>query len=214
MNNLSLERCPWCKTAKPYLSLEGKKFQGKVLGDNWEEVWACYRCSTCKNMILAQIGSNLYGLIEYHVYAYFPSGDDEISEHIPATVASSLKQAQNSTAQPDGCVMLCARAVDAMLQEKGFQEGRLYSRIEEAVKEHLITADMAKWAHQVRLESNDSRHVDLKALPSTIDNAKQCLEFTMALAEILFVLPARVSRGIETTTPQPASSDSKEDKDG
>ena len=44
------------------------------------------------------------------------------------------------------------------LQDKGLKEGTLYARIDQAAKEHLVTLEMASWAHQVRLDANDERH--------------------------------------------------------
>ncbi len=85
----------------------------------------------------------------------------ELSDVIPATARRYLYQAQESLHSPDGAVMLAANAVDAMLKAKGYQDGRsLYSRIKAAADDHLITADMALWAHQVRLEANNPRHSD------------------------------------------------------
>jgi hypothetical protein len=85
----------------------------------------------------------------------------ELSDVIPATARRYLYQAQESLHSPDGAVMLAASAVDAMLKAKGYQDGRSpYSRIKAAADDHLITADMALWAHQVRLEANNPRHSD------------------------------------------------------
>ena len=71
--------------------------------------------------------------------------------------------------------MLAASAVDAMLKEKGYLKGSLYDRIEEAAKAHLISPEMAKWAHAVRLDANDQRHADHAAtLPAEAD-ARQIL---------------------------------------
>jgi hypothetical protein len=61
--------------------------------------------------------------------------------------------------------MLSAGAVDAMLKAKGFVQGSLYERIDEAATKGLITADMTKWAHQVRLLLLKSLQVSWKALP-------------------------------------------------
>lgn len=93
--------------------------------------------------------------------------------------------------------MLAASSVDAMLKEKGYTEGNLYPRIEQAVKDHLITKEMSKWAHQVRLDANDQRHADESAeLPTEVD-AKKTIQFAQALAEFLFVLPAMVEQGLK-----------------
>jgi hypothetical protein len=95
--------------------------------------------------------------------------------------------------------MLAASAIDAMLKAKGLKNGTLYTRIDEASKTHLITADMSAWAHEVRLDANDQRHADETApLPDSHD-AERSIEFAQALGEVLFVLPARVARGRDTT---------------
>src|SRR5207249_7822249 len=97
-------------------------------------------------------------------------------------------------------VMLAASAVDAMLKSKGYKDGSLNARINQAVKDHLITEDMGKWAHDVRLDANDQRHVDEESdLPSEAD-AKRVVEFTKSPALFLFVLPAMVTRGIKDAT--------------
>lgn len=91
--------------------------------------------------------------------------------------------------------MLTASAVDAMLKDKGYKEGSLNARIDTAAKDHIITAEMAAWAHEIRLDANDQRHADEEAvLPSSADAGK-VIEFANALAQFLYVLPARVERG-------------------
>lgn len=101
----------------------------------------------------------------------------------------------NSRHAPAGAVMLAASSVDAMLKAKGYSEGNLYGRIDQAASDHLITSDMAAWAHDVRLEANGQRHADSDtALPTSAD-ASRVIDFARALAEFLFVLPARVSLG-------------------
>ena len=91
--------------------------------------------------------------------------------------------------------MLTASAVDAMFKDKGFKDGSLKSRIDAASAAHLITAEMAAWGHEIRLDANDQRHADETAeLPGAADAAK-AIEFAKALAQFLYVLPARVQRG-------------------
>jgi hypothetical protein len=129
---------------------------------------------------------------------------------IPQKARDYLNQAMDSIQSPAGAVMLAASAVDELLKQKGYTEGKLYPRINKAQKEHLITPDMAKWAHQVRLDANDQRHADENASLPTEKDAKRSIEFATAFAEFLFVLPSKVTRGLEeslsakpTTPPQP-----------
>jgi hypothetical protein len=120
-----------------------------------------------------------------------------VESEVPERAGAFLQQAMDSLHSPVGAVLLCASAVDAMLKNKGYTEGNLFTRIDKAATEHLITADMAKWAHSVRLDANDQRHADSAAdLPSASD-AKRSLDFASTLAQILFVLPARVKRGLQ-----------------
>jgi hypothetical protein len=131
--------------------------------------------------------------------ACFPSGTRSISKEIPEKPREFLRQAQESLAQAAGSLMLSASAVDSMLKAKGYKAGTLYARIKQATEDRLITEDMEKWAHQVRLDANDQRHSDEDAPLPTEQDAERSLRFALALAEFLFVLPARVTRGIQET---------------
>ena len=72
----------------------------------------------------------------------FPSSP-EVDEALPEKARTYLRQALNSLSAPAGAVMLAASAVDAMLKGKGLKEGSLYSRIDKAATDHLITKEMA-----------------------------------------------------------------------
>ncbi len=94
--------------------------------------------------------------------------------------------------------MLAASAVDAMLKAKEYREGSLYARINQAATDHIITEDMARWAHHVRLGANEPRHADEEKPHATPQiEAAQSVEFASALGHILFVLPSRVTRGLK-----------------
>jgi hypothetical protein len=119
----------------------------------------------------------------------------EVSDTVPQRARDFLGQAIASVHAPAGAVMLAASAVDAMLKVKGLSEGSLYARIDAAAETHLVTEDMAEWAHEVRLEANDQRHADEGAEMPDESDAQRVIEFANALAQFLFVLPARVQRG-------------------
>jgi hypothetical protein len=127
------------------------------------------------------------------VYPKFESVDLEIPERPRAYIL----QASESMHAPAGAIMLAASSVDSMLKAKGFCEGSLYSRIDKAAAEHVITSDMASWAHAVRLDANDQRHTDETSALPTMTDAQRVLDFAITLAQIMFVLPARVARGLD-----------------
>jgi H2-forming N5,N10-methylenetetrahydromethanopterin dehydrogenase-like enzyme len=62
---------------------------------------------------------------------------------------------------------------------------------------------MKTWAHEIRLAANDERHPDLD--DATTDDAQQCVEFALALGQNLFVLPARITRGLAKARVKPAA---------
>lgn len=198
---LELKTCPHCGIAKPLLSAVALGIGGKSTvyqtskKDGHTLCWSLYQCSSCGQMVLARSSNTTsVGVIKRHVDGIWPS-QVTVEEAVPAKAKILLEQAISSVHAPAGAVMLCASAVDAMLKEINLKDGSLYARINKAVEQHLITPQMASWAHEVRLDANDQRHVDENAvLPSSAD-ALRLIDFVVALAEYLFVLPARIQKG-------------------
>ena len=149
-----------------------------------------YACTRCGGLVLAAAAQ-----FDQPVLELYPSAP-VIPADLPARAATYLEQAVSSIHAPAGAVMLTASAVDAMLKSKGYTEGTLYARIDKAVADHLITPEMAKWAHSVRLDANDQRHADDGASLPTEADAKRCIDFASSLALFLFTLPARVEKGL------------------
>jgi hypothetical protein len=125
-------------------------------------------------------------------------GLEFVDDAIPEPASSYLTQALESLHAPAGAVMLCASAVDAMLKRRGYSMGSLFDRVDKAVEDGVLTAEMGEWAHEVRLEANEPRHADVENPLPTALQARKCLEFTETLGLVLFVLPARVKRGRAT----------------
>lgn len=191
-NSLELPRCPHCNVDNPNIfATSVVASTANHLGQE-HRYWKAFACRRCGGAILAGARSQ-----EGEVTELYPNADNELEHFIPLRAREYLEQARNSIHAPAGAVMLAASAVDSMLKEKGYKDGSLYQRIEKAAAEHLITEGMAQWAHQVRLDANDQRHADDAAPLPNPNDARQSLEFVFALAQFLYVLPAKVSKGIE-----------------
>jgi hypothetical protein len=198
---LDLSRCPHCGVAKPsLLRVFGTHPTQTHLGGN-PRGWAAYQCGGCGGVVLAGAPRTPQNQT-LPVNEVYPTLDAVESE-VPAKAARYLSQAIESIASPDGAVMLAASAVDAMLKEKKYIEGSLYSRLQKAVEDHLITPEMEKWGHQVRLDANDPRHADVENPHHDEASAKRAVDFARALAQFMFVLPARVTRGIKDAGGEP-----------
>jgi hypothetical protein len=154
-------------------------------------MWSIYSCGTCGKLVVAWANDH-----NQTVQEYFPKYDT-IDLEIPERPRAYLKQASESLHAPAGAVMLAASAVDSMLKAKGYSDGTLYARIDNAAANNAITSDMAEWAHAVRLDANDQRHADEGVSLPTSDDAQRAIAFAATLAQLMFVLPARVKRGLK-----------------
>ncbi len=189
-SQLPLDRCPHCNVAKPFLNRVWGPAETKDHEGGTHRVWSNYVCASCGGVMLV-----CSPLTPNNDITHFWPQTQSVADVVPDRVREFLSQAIASQHAPAGAVMLTASAVDAMLKGKGYKEGSLNARIDAAAKNHLITAEMAAWAHEIRLDANDQRHADEEAvLPSAADAAK-VIEFANALAQFLYVLPARVDRG-------------------
>jgi hypothetical protein len=118
-------------------------------------------------------------------------------EDIPEPARTFLQQAYETLHAPDASAVMAGSAVDGMLKAKGYEKGNLYDRIDLALKDNVLTQGMADWAHSVRLGSNRPRHADKDKPHVSPDEAQQSVEFAEALGSFLFVLTAKINRGIE-----------------
>lgn len=188
-NQLNLERCPHCNVAKPLLGRLWATDSADHAGGN-KRFWSVFKCVTCGGLVMGSSAQNA----DQPIYQIWPS-PQLVADEVPARARTFLSQAIASLHAPAGAVMLTASAVDAMLKDKGLKEGSLNARINSAAKSHLITAEMAAWAHEIRLDANDQRHADEEADLPDVANASKAIDFANALAQFLYVLPARVERG-------------------
>ncbi|MBP1638959.1 MAG: hypothetical protein H6Q17_542 [Bacteroidetes bacterium] len=194
-NTLNLKRCPHCNIASPNIYLQ-HQFATTDANDQNERIWCNYVCSNCGGVTLASKYRSSDIALEI-----FPQ-PQIVEDCIPEKAKQFLQQAIETIHAPAGSIMLAASAIDAMLQEKGFGKGSLYTKIQDAATDHLITEGMAQWAHQIRLEANDQRHADADAALPNEEDAKRIVEFAQALAEFIYVLPNKVNQGIEKTKEQ------------
>lgn len=189
---LDLDRCPHCGIDRPHLT-QSARFETNTHRGDRPRLWVAYSCQRCGGVVT---GSSLKADQSHEVQDLYPSPRD-VDEAIPDKAREYLTQALNSVNAPAGAVMLAASSIDAMLKAKGYTEGSLYSRIDKAAENHVVTSEMAAWAHEVRLDANDQRHADETADLPGVEDAERVIEFATALGQFMFVLPSRIRRGLE-----------------
>ena len=187
--HLIIPRCPHCNVNQPNLS-EQYRCETSDHSGFIRRRWRIYVCASCGGLVTAWAMD--FGQEAMQI---FPEAGS-LDEHIPERPREYLRQSIESQHSPAGSVMLAASSVDSMLKIKGYRDGSLYKRIDQAAADGLITGEMARWAHEVRLDANDQRHADEGAALPNAEDAVRCIDFVQALAQLIFVLPARVQRGI------------------
>ena len=189
---LELPRCPYCNIDLPNLSRVWSHETKNSRSLNLRH-WNAHACRSCGGVVLTASTQGTGGEI-VEIYPSPRLVADEIPDRARAYLTQAIASAQASAA---GAVIVASIAVDWMLKAKGLVDGTLYQRIDRAAETHVITAEMAAWAHEVRLDANAQRHADESIGIPTEEDARRVIEFARALADYLFVLPARVKKGRE-----------------
>lgn len=190
-----MSRCPHCGIAAPNIYVASRPQAALPRSDGGEvSFWAMYACASCGSAILAQgaPGSNVANPL---IVRTIPEARGA-HEDLPQQARTYLNQAYQTLAAPDASAVMAGSAVDAMLKAIGYQEGSVYRRIEQAVGDNKLTASMGEWAHSVRLGANRPRHADADAPHVSLEEARQAVDFAEALGNFLFVIAARIQRGI------------------
>ena len=131
---LPLDRCPWCKAAKP--SLMAVNVEAPIKYCTFKYLcWATYRCSSCQNMILAHFGynHNVSSIPEIlqddrvveNSLSFFPSDDTKLDNSISTEIADLITEAMEIRQAPRSCGVACGNAVDAMLEINQIKKGSL-----------------------------------------------------------------------------------------
>ena len=187
-------RCPYCSVASPQIVKVHNPDPVQPFNGDPRARWAAYRCTSCASWLVvkgADAASSNPKIVE--IIPGFPQAHADL----PEKARRYLDQAMQTIAAPDASAVMSGSAVDAMLKELGYEKGSVYERIDQAVIDHKLTEAMGEWAHSVRLGANRPRHADNDNPHLTPEEARQALEFAEALGSFLFVLTAKITRGIE-----------------
>jgi Domain of unknown function (DUF4145) len=184
-----IARCPHCGVGRPQVA------RVNDLGTRGNRRWAVFTTTCCGGLLLA-VGPEGVTTDNAPIEILYPGAQSAAAE-IPDPARRYLQQAFETPHAPDAAAVMAGSAVDAMLKHFNLIEGSVYSRIDQAVSQHILTEAMGEWAHEVRLGSNRPRHADKENPHISLQQAQRSVEFAEALGHFLFVLSSRVKKGIE-----------------
>ena len=114
-------------------------------------------------------------------------------EHTPPNVSRFFTQGvENLPGNWDAAGSMFRKALEAALKNKFPDvEGDLYHRIEGAKQAGGMTADLAEWSHQIRLDGRNAVHEEK---PYGKEDAERLYTFTNLVLLYLFTLPGMLKK--------------------
>lgn len=189
-------KCPGCEGSVSTFEFksEGKEFgyiireAGQPQSDHpFRVIFRLLRCAGCGRgglVALADVGDNVYSLIEF-----FPRAVDHarLPEAVPDFLQKEVHEAElcMSLDANRGASALLRSALEKALAANGYVKGSLRDRIDEAAEDGVITEARKSRAHDdVRVLGNDVLHDDWRAITS--EEAAMSLHYVQRVLEDLY----------------------------
>jgi hypothetical protein len=214
--------CPLCRSKKITMDAISKNLSGTGDAEWQLRFQVCCNCRECSRSTLWLMEVNNYQRHSFVQQDSFWKADISLSEafriigyqsladfaairppeHVPPELVSVFNEAARCSAV--GCAnasvamsRLCLdMATKRLLPEPEFdgpqpnreQRNRLYDRLAWLFEQNILQPDLQQLAETIRIHGNDGAHDGT----CTADDATDLIEFTSALLERCFTLPARV----------------------
>ena len=202
--NVFREDCPYCGTKSvAFRILDEKSFKEVSLGYIAWDTFA--QCGYCKRGIVAtfEVSDRIEPPSKLNkkrrlLYIAPKRPSSTAPKHTPDNVARFFEQAMDNLPKNwDASGSMFRKALDTGLKSK-FPEikGKLIDRIKKAAAQQKLTPDLAKWAHQIRLDGNDAVHEEY---PFSKNDAEKLRDFTHLVFLYLFTLPGMLEESQKKT---------------
>ena len=127
----------------------------------------------------------------------YPKRTPKPHESIPPQVADDYIEAIKcfDVGTWKASVVMCRRALQGSVIEKGAKEDKLVDQIDELYGQQIITKDIKDWAHEIRLTGNIGAHPDKDGLEDvTEEDAKELIDFMEEYLNYVYIMPSKVER--------------------
>jgi len=146
-----------------------------------------YMCDHCSKLFLLVMDKG-------KVIDQYPKRTPKLDAAIPLDVANDYIEAIKcfDVSAFKASVVMCRRALQTSVIGKGASNGRLIDQIDELCRKGVITEDIGKWSHEIRLTGNIGAHPDgLEDV--TPQDAEDLLKFLEEYLNYVYVMPAKVA---------------------
>lgn len=158
--------CPHCGTARVGFELVNESWLARR--GRWH---VCAQCNHCVGLVVLNLvsytdqentPSNYYtsNPTWFEIEEMYPASVAGIPPHLPEEVGRLFRQgADNVPANPDAAGTMFRKTLEATLRDKCHAAtGTLFERIDKAAELGVLTSDLARYAHTIRLEGNEAAH--------------------------------------------------------
>ena len=149
-----------------------------------------YMCDQCEQLIL------LVFTKDKEIVDQYPKKTPKLNPSIPLDVANDYIEAIKcfDIGSNKACVVMCRRALQTSVIQKGATKGKLSDQIDELFEKGIITEDIRNWSHEIRLTGNIGAHPDQDGLENVIpQDAEELTKFMEEYLNYVYVLPAKVA---------------------
>jgi len=157
-------------------------------------------CPVCKNAILAyqelvQIGPEDSDWCD--AVRLWPEPKKHLDWDIPDSVRNSLEEAQLCYKGKafSACAVMCGRVLESICSEHKTKNKYLAGGLKELLDQQLIDKRMYEWSEELREHRNIGAHHTTEKISK--DDAKDLLDFAIAICDYIFVLTAKFKRFME-----------------
>lgn len=160
----------------------------------YNKMVSAVRCQNCKGYGVVIGARNSAGNPCWMV-AFYPSGqpNDKVDENVPTAIRNDFTEALRCDwiRAYKGCVVLCARAIQASAIALGAKKKKLTDQIDELFALGKITEALKDFAHEIRVTRNLGAHPDKDGLEEVDENdSRDIISFTREYLHHVYVMPA------------------------
>ena len=146
-----------------------------------------YECDQCNEIFLLIIDGE-------QIIDQYPKRTPKLDPAIPKDVANDYIEAIKcyDVSAFKASVVMCRRALQTSVIDKGASNGRLIDQIDELCRKGIITEDIKNWSHEIRLTGNIGAHPDGLEDVSPQD-ADELIKFMEEYLNYVYIMPAKVA---------------------
>jgi hypothetical protein len=120
---------------------------------------------------------------------------------LPSDIAPAVLEAEKSLAvgAPNGCGVMCRRAMHVLCQDKGATGKDLHDQLKDLKDRNVITPDLWEWAEELRVVGKHGAHPEWEDV--TIEDADYAVRFLREILRYVYINPAeRTARKLKETS--------------